>query len=788
MLNDVLTFESRMISNSVDNSRYVENQLQTKKIQSRSRWGEALSSKGYGLIKDHIEYIKKESESGRAGVGWSRLKPLNNLPTETIAATAIRTIIDTLTLNPTFHTVGQEIADRLWIEAMLERLNKDELARYNRSRQRKRHKIKGLQHMTSTVQWTAKERMAIGGLLIYIVEKETGFIKVERDDLPHKKRRIIKPTVECMEWINDIKDKQGLLIPHYLPTIAPGAAFNEHGYGGYHDSRLQIPLLKSNNDEIVKHLKGDEPCKKAPEIFSDVGWTINEWILEQAISARDNGWSIGVVQQEPVIPPYPKGKDDDSPEVLAWRKTAKKQHILEEKTRGSRIGLAWLLHIANDLKEQDELFLPCQLDSRGRIYYRPPYLNPQGNDLSRALLQFSYYNYMQTDEHVNWLRVHGANVYGLGKAAWQTRIDWVTEHEQLILAAGNDPWLSPSFWTRAEKPWSFLAFCRTYWEWKQEGPTYKCRHPIIMDCTCSGVQNFAGLLRSQEMAEQVNLTQSDKPQDIYAAVVGKINERLRLDKSSDSRKWLMLQPDRSLTKAAVMTIPYAATYTAFYKYAYEWGIKRAKDLYGNSCWLNKSGSMSTTHYMARILHEESARMIRPAVQAMKWFKAVGVKAGKCNVPLRWTTPSGLLVHQQYNSTKDNRVRLKYLSDIYLDIRVQEDCPTLNTIKMGNSLTANVLHSLDSSLMSLCTLKSRSKNVINIGGIHDAFITDPTSMSVVRDAAKESFVEIYKDDWLTKIKDTLKAQLPIETQVDLPSEPQLGDFDPTSTLNSNYFIT
>jgi DNA-directed RNA polymerase len=62
------------------------------------------------------------------------------------------------------------------------------------------------------------------------------------------------------------------------------------------------------------------------------------------------------------------------------------------------------------------------------------------------------------------------------------------------------------------------------------------------------------------------------------------------------------------------------------------------------------------------------------------------------------------------------------------------------------------------------------------------------MSVVRDAAKESFVEIYKDDWLTKIKDTLKAQLPIETQVDLPSEPQLGNFDPTNTLHSNYFIT
>jgi len=290
------------------------------------------------------------------------------------------------------------------------------------------------------------------------------------------------------------------------------------------------------------------------------------------------------------------------------------------------------------------------------------------------------------------------------------------------------------------------------------------------------------------MAEQVNLTQSDKPQDIYAAVVNKINERLRLDGCDDSKKWLMLQPDRSLTKPAVMTIPYAATYTAFYKYAYDWGIKRAKDLYGNTCWLNKTGSMGTVHFMARILHEESSRMIQPAVQAMKWFKAIGVKAGKNNIPLRWTSPSGLLVHQQYNSTKDSRVRLKYLSDIYLDIRVQEDCPTLNTNKMGNAITANLLHSFDSSIMALTILKCRKKNVINIGGIHDAFVTDPTSMSVVRDAAKESFVEIYKDDWLTKIKDTLKAQIPVHLQLDLPAEPQLGDFDPSTTLSSNYFIT
>ena len=92
---------------------------------------------------------------------------------------------------------------------MLTLITREDLARFNRSRQRKSHKLKGLQHMVGTVQWTAKEQMSIGGIMIYITEKHTGFIEVVSEDLPHKKRRIIKPTAACMEWIDKFKDKQG---------------------------------------------------------------------------------------------------------------------------------------------------------------------------------------------------------------------------------------------------------------------------------------------------------------------------------------------------------------------------------------------------------------------------------------------------------------------------------------------------------------------------------------------------------------------------------------------------
>jgi DNA-directed RNA polymerase len=91
-------------------------------------------------------------------------------------------------------------------------------------------------------------------------------------------------------------------------------------------------------------------------------------------------------------------------------------------------------------------------------------------------------------------------------------------------------------------------------------------------------------------------------------------------------------------------------------------------------------------------------------------------------------------------------------------------------------------------MCATTIKAASKNVINIGGIHDCFLTTPSEMSALKDAARESFADIYQHDWLTRIKDKLKSQLDLELQEDLPAEPQLGTLDLNQTRNSTYFLT
>ena len=74
----------------------------------------------------------------------------------------------------------------------------------------------------------------------------------------------------------------------------------------------------------------------------------------------------------------------------------------------------------------------------------------------------------------------------------------------------------------------------------------------------------------------VNLENDETPRDIYTEVITKVNQKLRATEDHRAKKWLMLQPDRSLAKPCVMTTPYSATNTAFYYFAYDWATKRAK--------------------------------------------------------------------------------------------------------------------------------------------------------------------------------------------------------------------
>ena len=782
-LQDEIALEEEMLTLGSDRVKLLSNRRKQGRMESLSKWGEALTAHGIDQIVIHLRAIRKKIEKGVAGKSFALLSPVTHLPPQQVAACALRTVIDSLSACPTLHSVAMDVADKLWIETMLDRATKHELIQFRRGRSRKAHKMAAIRHMQWTDNWQAKEKMASGVFLIELVAKETGFIEIVMDHGYRPARRVVKPTDQCMAWINDVKAQQELMTPNYLPMVIKPRPWPD---GGYY--KLPLPLMKSNDKLVAQDSKGDEPFIQAANIHQSVPWKVNSWMLSHIEHAYDNNLEIGCLLPRDGWPvePYPKHLDEEDPGVFRWRKRATQIHEKNDKTKGARIGQAKTLWVARRFQEEEEIYFCISLDFRGRYYYRPPYLNPQGNDVSRSLLLFANGTPIETEEHVDWLRIHGANLYGLGKTDWQTRIDWVKEKEQLIMGAGNDPWLNAEFWMRADKPWCFLAFCKEYREFKQHGWGHICALPIMLDCTCSGIQHYAALLRSKEMGELVNLTFNDRPQDIYTEVINRVNEQLRISDDPRAKKWLLLQPDRSLAKPCVMTSPYSATRTAFYYYCYDWAQQRSKDMFTGKTWTTKKGAMSTMHFMAALLHKETTALIGPAVAAMEWFRKVGRLAGNSNTPLEWKTPSGLLVHQEYKDTKQTRIRLRYLSDVHMDIRANVDQESLDSKRMANSLSPHVVHSFDSSHMSFSTILATLNGVHNIGGVHDCFATTPSEMSTLRDSVRQAFSDMYSENWFERLTKQLVNQ--IDRREDLPTKPALGGLDLSSVRTSNYFIT
>ncbi|MFN9900567.1 MAG: hypothetical protein ACK55Z_17650, partial [bacterium] len=76
-----------------------------------------------------------------------------------------------------------------------------------------------------------------------------------------------------------------------------------------------------------------------------------------------------------------------------------------------------------------------------------------------------------------------------------------------------------------------------------------------------------------------------------------------------ARSWLELQPDRSLTKAVVMTMPYSATRQTVFKHCQVWSFERTLQLYGTDGWHFKDGAIAAMLLMENMLSYEKDNFI-----------------------------------------------------------------------------------------------------------------------------------------------------------------------------------
>ena len=131
------------------------------------------------------------------------------------------------------------------------------------------------------------------------------------------------------------------------------------------------------------------------------------------------------------------------------------------------------------------------------MYPLPAYVNPQGNDLGKALLLYAEGKPLGTNGGY-WLAIHGANIFGNDKVSFQECVEWVYKNTNLIVETAKDPMATLEWWgNQADKPYGFLAFCFEWAEYVASDYTenYVSYIPIAMDGTCNGLQHFSAMLK-----------------------------------------------------------------------------------------------------------------------------------------------------------------------------------------------------------------------------------------------------------------------------------------------------
>lgn len=572
-----------------------------------------------------------------------------------------------------------------------------------------------------------------------------------------KTQKYICPTQETLDWIRENKEHASLFSPIYEPMIVPPVRWSTgRVVGGGYVSNYVPPLkmVKSRNKYAVERFKeADMPAViKSLNAVQETAWRIRKPILEIVENAYRNKIDIGSLTNLKTkdLPPQPN-KEQFPDEHKAWRSEAKHvyEHNMKMVSRLANIGQN--IMTARKYAEFDAIYMPYQLDFRGRVYCVTQ-LSPQGEDYVKGLLEFSEGKPLADERGVYWLFVHVANLFGVDKVSFDDRVKWVKDNMKELLACAEDPY-ECRFWEEADKPFQALAACYELQGYAKDGYAHVCHMPVALDGSCSGLQNLGMALACEITGKSVNLIPADKPADIYQEVANKVNAMLaeaceyesikngvktidevireavrkhyfanankpsekkwlnfwnklqtKLSKRNDdelyesarkvyslvreSYAWLVFGVDRKVCKRSVMTFPYGSKKFGFQEQVMEDTLRPAKAKLSEDKWPFMEDGHAAAGVLATFLYDAVQRTVLKAAEAMDWMQQSARMVAKQGKPVSWVTPLGFPVLQEYRKLKMKMVET-HLNGTRYQLSIPTDSLDIDVMKSANSISPNV---------------------------------------------------------------------------------------------------
>lgn len=865
LLSAQIELEERMVSLGRDQIRKQIARAREAGNESGTAYGKTLIAKGIDNVAGAVTRFIEKAKSGGAGRRHIAVKYLEQVDPDVAAFIALRMVVDSLTgKKQLLQSVAVKIGKRIEDEVRFSQFKDTDARGYARALEkakkgttyhRKKATMSGYERRFAEESWTPwpdQDCLHIGTAMIDMI-LQTGLVEV--GDQINSRRdtvKVLEPSAKIIDWIEREKDKIEIMHPQHMPMVVKPLDWTDPFNGGYltHDAQGRNALVKTGNNNYLTELADHAP--QMPMVFEAVNalqstrWRINQRVYETINELWERGLPVGKLpdrEDVSVCPcpscgqsiPLPKlntrGSTEHScfvdEEVLReWKREAYKLHSGNVSTRSKRLHLAKTLRIAETYSEYEAIYFPYQLDFRGRIYAIPSF-NPQGNDVTKGLLHFADGKAIEDGVAAGWLAIHGANVFGYDKASLEDRIEWVEQHEEEITAVAADP-LSNRFWTEADKPFQFLAFCFEWAGFCEQGYGYVSHLPIALDGSCSGIQHFSAMLRDEEGGRAVNLLPAETPEDIYQRVcdrvvmklekaVGELSSTIALaiaSTPSSSPKggeansyraeaiaqqaeangwsdglmaagWLSLEPNRKTTKRQVMTLPYGSTMFSCREYTEEWYFDRI-----NAGWHNPfddSVSFKATNYLSNLIWESITEVVVGARTAMDWLQKCAKVVAAEELPVYWTTPVGFKVMQQYRNTSSRRVKTK-LGDTVVKLSLQEEKNTIDKRRMQNAISPNFVHSMDATHLVMSVCYALDNGIHSFAMIHDSFGCHAADTNMLAACLREAFVDLYSDlDVLDDFRQQIERQVDEADVSKIPALPPKGSLDLELVRESDFFF-
>ena len=809
LANEQEKIEKEMNSLGID--RYYKNIRNARKVggESTTLYGITLMKEAVDIVTTGIQEFLKVALAGGVGKYQNSALTLGLMDSEVCAYLTLKYSIDGVSTRSPFTRVAMKLAGAIedqfkfdiWEKGenskkIFRRIKKKITSRTSNRLYRRYNIIRTMSRMEMLEHptWSKQEKLHLGSKLIDILVQTTGLMEVKTVQFGRSRRVIyLQANKATLFWIENVNKEGEGLHPYFYPCVIPPKDWSSPFNGGYHTQKIDsIPLIKTRNrsylQEIAHHSMPLE--YGAINALQRTKWAVNNRILDIIKQCWETGesWaSLPPREDYKVLPSPVQGHKKDMTEdqlelFIRWKKKATQVHDMNAKMTSKRIQLVRTLAMARKFRQYKAIYFVYQCDFRGRKYTVNSFLTPQGPDYAKALLQFSDELPINNSEQRNYFAVHGANSYGYDKVSFMDRVEWVEDNTDMIRQSAKNP-LDFRWWTKADEPWTFLAWCFEWAEFSEIGYGYTSKLPVCLDGSNNGLQHFSAMLRDPIGGKATNLTPEDVPQDIYQMVADVVLEKVQEDARSRlpySKEWITFGIDRKITKRPVMVVPYGGTRFSCREY-----VEDAMNERIMSEKINPFGEhvYEGSLYLSKHVWEAISEVVIKAREAMSWLQDVGRKMASKNLPITWETPSKFVVQQIYSSMKAKRITT-HIDNVLIKPTILEETTKIDKRRTINGVSPNFVHSMDATALTLTINRCIKEGIHDYSVVHDSFGVHAHFVPRLANSIRESFVDMYsKTDVLEEFYENVVDVIP-----DIAEPPSRGELDITGVLDSKYFFS